>query len=141
MAVLPKSWDKDALVRLAHTLQEIETAKLRQPKQGHLQRWLHGPRYADLFVDIAPGGTLTWVELSFGGMLLAYEHGQLTTGTTNEMDVSEGYPAARLIQRDPVPRRDIIEAARVIFTHLRDEYLGQVLLTLLPLPVRWPASD
>lgn len=141
MAVLPRNWDEDALVRLAQTFQEIETAHLRQPKPGHLQRWLHGPRYADLFVDIAPGGRLTWVELSFGGLLLSYERGQLATGTTSEMDVSEGYPAARLIQHDPAPRRDIIEAARIVFTHLRDEHLGQMLLALLPPPLRWPASE
>ncbi len=135
MRALPPGLSEADLARLAGGTREILTENLRQPRPGFLHRWLHGPRYTDIFLDFAPGGALDRVEITFAGCWLVLEQGTLRTGQTDEMDVQGlGAPASRFVQTDRESRADVLAAARILASNLPDRLLADLLLAALPHP-------
>jgi hypothetical protein len=126
----PHGWDAARLHRIGSTLHE---ASGKPSRPGILSRWLHGPKYTDIFVDIAPRGSLERVEISYGGFFLLWEaDGVLRTGTTDEMTVRTGAPASRFIQEHPVPEPAILNGARTLVAALNDRNLAEQILAVLP---------
>ena len=128
---LPDGWTKAELITLAQELREIAAEHLRRPAPGHLPRWLHGKRYTDLFVDIAPGGRVASVELSFGGNWLRITNGRVQTGSTDELAIHHGQPASKAVEPDPIPSESVLSGAHTIFSNLMDTQLSAMLLSVL----------
>jgi hypothetical protein len=128
----PQDWTEIDLINLARALHEVAAEHLRSPTPGHLSRWLHGPRYTDLFIDIAPGGDVANIELSYGGNWLRMGDNGITTGSTDELAIHHGQPASRTVAQDTVASPAVINGARCIFAHLADPQLRTMLLGKLP---------
>ena len=133
MKGLPRGWSADELQSLGRSLTEVaDTAAQKHP--GMLSRWLHGPRYTDIFVDVAPGGDLDRIEISYGGNWLLIEGKRLLTGHTDEMSVldEERHPKARTIQEHSDHDAEIIRGARILVEALADPILAPMILARLP---------
>lgn len=139
MGSLPTGWYVEELTRIGNDLREIQ---VRPARTGYLSRWLHGPKYTDIFVDYAPGGDLVRFEASFGGNWFSYQNKVLRTGLTDEMDTESdsGHPTSRFIQEHAQLDPHILEGVRILLQSMPDRFLGDQLLKILPEPPRWPAG-
>lgn len=129
----PIGWSAETLERLAGEIKEIAD-KTRPVGPGILSRWLHGPKYTDIFVDIAPGGEIDRLEVTFGGHWLLFQNGHLTTGVTDEMKIHDSAPKSKMIEQHHSIEAPVLRAVRVLLMHIHDPYLSKTLLDLLPLP-------
>lgn len=129
MAALPDGWDEKRLAQLAEGLRE---AAARPSAPGYLSRWLHAPKYTDFFIDVAPGGEIDRVEISFAGHLLLWQRGKpLLTGQTDELNVGQGMPQSRFVREHSHVDERIVNAVRILLAHLPDRALADKLVALL----------
>lgn len=133
MGGLPDHWDAEKLTQLGQSVRETPA---RPSSPGYLTRWLHGPKYTDIFVDVAPGGDIDRVEITFAGHFLLWQAGKpLLTGQTDEMAVrEETAPQSRFVQEHNQSDERIVNAVRILVTAISDQLLAEKLLALLPAP-------
>lgn len=127
---LPDHWDRERLTQLGQSVRET-AAKPSSP--GYLSRWLHGPKYTDIFVEVAPGGEIDRLEISFAGHFLLWQAGKpLITGQTDELAVrDETVPQSRFVQEHSQADLRILNAVRVLVAAIPDLILADKILSLL----------
>lgn len=128
--VLPDHWNSEKLTQLGQSVSETAA---RPSSPGYLSRWLHGPKYTDIFVDVAPGGEIDRIEVSFAGHFLLWQAGKpLLTGQTDELAVrDETVPQSRFVQEHDQSDERILNAVRVLVKAIPDQILAEKMLTLL----------
>ncbi len=126
---VPTSLTEAKLTQLALELREVRIG-MRESEPGRNRRWLQGPNYTDLILDFADGA-LERMELTFASLWVLAMDGQLFTGHTDELDVHQGHPVARLVARDEALSHPVIAAARTLLSRMPDQALAALLIPLL----------